>query len=154
ARIFRLQGKGSEAEQVYLRIVQITGQAVGEDNPEYARALSNLGTLQAERMRYEDAEKHLRQARTILMSTAEKKYSSYIVGVTTNLADICREQNRYSEAQALYEEALLAAERTNDKLLATVLDKFAMSTADQGRYAEAEGLMKRALAVRERELGG
>ena len=54
------------------------------------------------------------------------------------MAEFCRAQGRYAEAEPLYKRALEKARATND--LATVLSNLATAYEAQGRYAEAEPL--------------
>jgi tetratricopeptide (TPR) repeat protein len=72
------------------------------------------------------------------------------------LANLYREQGRYSEAEPLYKRSLVLSEHqlgSNHPDVATSLHNLAVLYSDQGRYSEAEPLYKRSLVLREHQLG-
>ena len=69
----------------------------------------------------------------------------------TNLADLYREQGRYTEAEPLYQRALHIREQalgSSHPQVAFPLNGLADLYREQGRYEEAEPLYQRALAIR------
>ena len=74
-----------------------------------------------------------------------------------SLAELYREQGRYSEAEPLYKRALEGNERVlgkNDLDTLAVLNNLALLYTEQGRFRDAEPLFKRALESNERTRGG
>ncbi len=72
----------------------------------------------------------------------------------TTLAKIYHAQDKYAEAEPLFERALAIREVSGSYPgLARSLNNMAQLCFEQGRYAEAEPLIKRSLAIREKALG-
>ncbi len=72
----------------------------------------------------------------------------------TTLAKIYHAQDKYAEAEPLFERALAIREVSGSYPgLARTLNNMAQLYFKQGRYAEAEPLIKRSLAIREKALG-
>ena len=74
----------------------------------------------------------------------------------TNLAALYKATGRYAEAEPLYKQSLVIAEKAlgpEHPGVAWKLQGLAGLYADQGRYADAEPLYKRALVIRVKALG-
>ncbi|GAB6051221.1 CHAT domain-containing protein [Magnetospira thiophila] len=73
-----------------------------------------------------------------------------------NLANLYKEQGRYTEAEPQYKRALAIREKVlgpDNVATASVINNLALLYQAQGRYAEAEPLYKRALAIMEKTMG-
>ena len=73
-----------------------------------------------------------------------------LVQSLVKLADACRAQGRYEQAEPLYLRALAQAEASfgaEHLTVAAVLNNLAVLLKKQARYAEAETLYSRALAI-------
>jgi CHAT domain-containing protein/tetratricopeptide (TPR) repeat protein len=73
-----------------------------------------------------------------------------------NLAFLYKEQGRFKEAEPLFKQCLVVAEKIyglDHPEVAGILNNLALLYRDEGRYAEAEPMMMRALKIRERTRG-
>lgn len=74
----------------------------------------------------------------------------------TLLGRAIADQNRHSEAEAIYRQALGYSEQNvgpDSSFVATILNNLASVLEDQGRYAAAEPFYKRSLDIRRKTLG-
>jgi CHAT domain-containing protein/tetratricopeptide (TPR) repeat protein len=78
----------------------------------------------------------------------------YLAGSLNNLANVLREQGKYTDAETLYREALARRRRFYPKQdhpnLAMSLNNLAVVLQDQGKYADAETFHREALEMRRR----
>ncbi|MBA2393515.1 MAG: tetratricopeptide repeat protein [Ktedonobacteraceae bacterium] len=70
-----------------------------------------------------------------------------VADALNRLAETCREQNKYAEAEPLYQRALLLAERdsSHELLTATILNNLAICLKMRRKYTEAERYYQRAI---------
>jgi tetratricopeptide (TPR) repeat protein len=85
------------------------------------------------------------------LTLAEKAANHSSVATTlNNLAELCRLQGKYDQAELLYKRALLYLEQTlgpEHPYVATVLENLTILYCDQGKYNQAEPLYQRTLLL-------
>jgi esterase/lipase superfamily enzyme len=104
--IERLYGENKIAAALPLaeRYVALTRQRYSEDNPEYATALTWLGSLYAAQQRFAEAEPLLKSA----LAVREKAFGPdhpLVATSLSNLANLYRREGRTAEAEALTKRA-------------------------------------------------
>ncbi|HEY3568229.1 MAG TPA: serine/threonine-protein kinase [Thermoanaerobaculia bacterium] len=106
AVLYQDQHRAADAEQLHRRALVIWEKALGPDHPRTALILTNLAnTLAAEPGKSGEAEALLRRA----IQIRERVLGSHhpqLASSLRSLADLCRDQKRYTEAEALYRRAL------------------------------------------------
>ncbi len=73
-----------------------------------------------------------------------------------NLGRLYRKQEKYAEAESLYQRALAMLEKAlgpDDLTVATCVSNIALLYVFQGRLTDAKPLFKRTLEIREKRLG-
>lgn len=148
------RGRYREAQAVLERALATATSALGNDHPEVAQSLSNLGNVHFYRGRYADAQALYERALTIREGAFGPEHP--LVATSLNgLASLYKEQGQDDAARPLYERALAIRERVlgaEHELVGASLNNLALIHYDQGRFAEAQNLQERALAIRERTL--
>jgi tetratricopeptide (TPR) repeat protein len=149
------QGKYAEAVPFAEQYVGLARQKFGEENGEFALAVSWLANVYNAQGRYAEAEPLYKRSLAIREKMLGPDHPD--VGTSlNNLAGLYDNQGRAAEAEPLYKRSLAIRENTlgsNHALVASSLNNLALLYKNQGRYAEAEPLYKRSLAIREKMLG-
>ncbi len=116
ANIYRKQRKGmanpflepenysSEAEPLYQRALAISEQQLGNEHPNVAAILNNLGELYQVQERYSEVEPLLQRSLAIAEQQLGSNHPNTALSLN-NLAEVYRQQGRYSEAESLYEQS-------------------------------------------------
>jgi len=149
------QGKYADAVPLAKRLLEIRKHTVGEDHPDYAATLNDLGVLYNAQSKYAEAEPLLKRALAIREKALGPDHPD-VAETLNNLAVMYGKQGRYAEAEPLYKRALAIDEKAlgpENPGLAPDLNNLAELYHTQGKYAEAEPLYKRALAIFEKALG-
>ncbi len=155
ARLYKSQGRYSEAEPLSLQALEITRSQLGQDHLSTAASLYNLAELYRLQGRYSEAEPLSLQALEITRSQLGQDHLSTAASLNS-LAVLYKLQGRYSEAEPLFLQAL---EITRSQLgqdhpdTATSLNNLAGLYESQGRYSEAEPLSLQALEITRSQLG-
>jgi CHAT domain-containing protein/tetratricopeptide (TPR) repeat protein len=134
------QGKYAEAIPITERYVGLARQKHGEESLEFATAISWLGNIFSGQGRTGEAEALYKRALTSFRDQAAR-YDH---------------QDRFADAEPLYQSALAIAEKTfgpDHTYVGGYLDDLALMYHAHGSYAEAEPLFKRALAIAEKQPG-
>ena len=148
AYLYRLQGKYSEAENFYLKALNIRKRSRYE-NPDVAQSLNNLAALYQLQGKYSEAEPLLLQALTL----SKRLFGENHLNVATslnNLAELYRLQGKYSEVEPLLLKALTLSKRLfgeNHIFIASSLNNLGLLFVSQGKYLEAEKFYLQALAL-------
>jgi len=155
AELYHDQGRFTEAEPLYKKVLSIYEKKFGPDNLAVTTALNNLGLLYSNQGRYTEAEPLFKRA----LSIHEKDLGSDLLGAAItlcNLGELYRLQSRYAEAEPLHKRALSIQENNlgpdNPNIVPT-LTNLGLLYLNQGRYTEAESLFKRAMSIDEKNLG-
>jgi tetratricopeptide (TPR) repeat protein len=106
---YHAQARYDEAEGCFDRCLEIFERAPGQNLPDLARALSNLGTLQKDRERYLEAESTHRRATKILESVLGSDHPD-LASAMNNLAETCRILGRQDKAEPLLRRAIAIRE--------------------------------------------
>jgi tetratricopeptide (TPR) repeat protein len=128
---------------------QALAERLGSDHPAVVRTLGYVGKCLQSLGDYRSAEPILREA----LARGEKALDSAstpFVRILYNVADLCLEQARFSEAEPLYEraaETLRSTAAPDRILLAQVLGRWAGVCSIRGRYADADKLFREAIAT-------
>ncbi|NET67072.1 MAG: tetratricopeptide repeat protein [Moorea sp. SIO1G6] len=141
------QGKYSEAIPLAQDALRIRKQLLGEEHPDIATSLNDLGLLYDAMGRYEQAEPLLNQALEMRRRLLGKEHPSVALSLN-NLAELYYSMARYSEAEPLYTQALEMRKRLlgdEHPDVAISLNNLAGLYYSMGRYEQAEPLYTQAL---------
>ncbi len=138
--------KHKDAEELMRRSLKIRKATFGEDSPEVAVSLDNLGTLFTRTNRRAEAEPLLRKSLAIRKKAGGPEAASAMA----TLANLLRDTGRRKEAEVLFRRALEALEKAhgpNSPLLTATLNGLAMCLHEERKLAEAEALYRRMIAI-------
>jgi tetratricopeptide (TPR) repeat protein len=156
-RVFMAIGRYVDAEVAFKRALEIRERALGPNQFEVGVSLNDLGTLYLQERKYEDAEKVLTRALTIMRG--ERKLGPthpFAATVMGNLARAYADQGKFAEAEPLYRKSIEIEEKTlgpEHPDVAVGLTNLALFYGTQGKFGEAEQLYRRAAAIYEKRLG-
>jgi len=154
ALLYRSQGRYSEAESLFLQVVEIHRRSLPEDHPSLAISLNNLAGLYESQGRYSEAEPLYLQALEIGRRSLPEDHPNLAIRLN-NLAALYYCQGRYSEAEPLLLQAVEIDRRSlpqDHPSLAMDLNNLAQLYKSQGRYSEAEPLFLQAVEIDRRSL--
>jgi tetratricopeptide (TPR) repeat protein len=106
AGFYRSLGYYEKAEPLYLEAKDIHGKVFGDEHPDYAASLNNLANFYLDLGNYEKSEALYLDAKYIrkkVLGAAHPDYSQSL----HNLANFYEKQNLFSNADPLFEEALV-----------------------------------------------
>jgi lipopolysaccharide biosynthesis regulator YciM len=149
------QGKFSEAAAVGERMPELWKQALGEDHPDYAASLNNLGRLYDSTLEYARAEPLYEQAADIRRKILGEEHPLYATSLNF-LAELYVKMGDYARAQPLN----VQARDIFKKVLGEEHPDYAMSLNDlavlyeaTGDHAKAEPLNVQARDIFKKVLG-
>ena len=149
------QGKYREAIPVAEKAVEVAKRTWGQEHPETAEALSNLGLLFQIMGDYAKAEPLFKEALRIQQKVLGPEHPDTAQSLNS-LGELCVAMHEYAKAEPLYQEAL----RIRLKVLgpehpgtAQSLNDLALLYWDIGEYAKAEPLYQQALRIYQKVLG-
>ena len=143
------QGKYSEAIPLAQDALRIRQQVLGEEHPDIATSLNDLGLLYDAMGRYEQAEPKLTQALEMRRRLLGNEHLDVALSLN-NLAGLYYSMGKYEDAEPLYKQALEMRRRLlRDEHLdvALSLNNLAGLYYVMGRYEDAEPLYKQALEM-------
>jgi esterase/lipase superfamily enzyme len=149
------QGKSDEAIPIAERYVALAREKHGEEDTEFALAITWLARLYRAQGRYAEAEPIFKRA----LAITEKALGpdDPVVGIRlNNLARLYEAQGRVKEAEPLYRRALAISVKAlgpDHPDVAGVRTNLGGLYKSLGRRAEAEPLLKSALATKEKVFG-
>jgi Flp pilus assembly protein TadD len=153
-RLFE-EGRFPEATEAARQLLEVQRGDVGEDHPDYATALSNLGVLLQRQGDLQGSEPLLRQALAIRKAVLGEEHADYATSLN-NLGELLALRGNHEEAEPLLRRALAIR---RDVLGAGHPD-YAMSLSSlglllhsRGDSAGAESLLRQALAIRRETRG-
>jgi tetratricopeptide (TPR) repeat protein len=148
ARVYYEQGKLTEARQEVSEILAIRQKALGPNSPYVASSLTDLAELSRRQKTYDEAVKLYQQSLAILESTNKPDLRERVKYVTLRLASVYEEQNKLTEALALYDKALaLQTDNRQGPERALTLARLARIHVQQQRNAEAQNLYQQAFEI-------
>ena len=125
---------------------------MGEDHPDYAVSLNNLGGLYYHMGQYEKAEPLVRQSLEIQKRMLGEDHPDYALSLD-NLASLYNNMGQYEKAEPLRRQSLEIRKRVLGEahpLYAMSLNNLASLYEDMGQYEKAEPLYKQALEIQKR----
>jgi len=148
--IVKRRGNLDEAEACYRESLEITRAAAGEDSPEIAVTLMNLGGIYRDKGEFAKAEPLLEDA----LARDRKVFLSPNVSLVrdmTSLAQVKVGLKKYPEAEALLKEATVALGKTgiarDHQAYADVGEVYVDVLLRMGRSDEAKTMLDAALAT-------
>jgi tetratricopeptide (TPR) repeat protein len=148
AQAYVAQQKFVEAEPAYLRALTIFQSVRGEEHPDVAAVLNNLGVLHKKHGQYTVAEPYFTRALAIKEKLLGADHPD--VGLSLrNLALLYAAQERYDVAEPLFRRGVTIQEKSPEGLeLAGSLEQHAAILRKMGRHAEADAAASRAQSIR------
>src|SRR5262249_10409797 len=161
--IYRLQGKGLEAERQYWHAIAIReGMARPDKDLQLAIIVRDLRGVYVAGRRYSGAEPRDAEAEPLYERVVAIREAALgarhrdVAASVVELAGVYLAQAKLDQAEAFYVRGLEIREQVLERehpLIASTLHALARLYADEARYAEAEPLYVRALQIREHVLG-
>ena len=152
---FYVQGKYAEGIGPGRKAMEIRGELLGQDHPDYAFSLNNLALLYRAKGDYVRAEPMLRQALALRKKTLGVDHPDYAQSLN-NLADLYVNMGYHARAEPMYREALVIRK----KALSVDHPDYAQSLSNlaglyqvRGEYARAEPMYREALAITKKAVG-
>jgi tetratricopeptide (TPR) repeat protein len=142
AAVYHDQGRAQEAEDLFLKTLEINRELHGDVHPNVFEACLNLGAFYRSQGRYEEAEQFL--TRAIDLGRELWNADSPLVAPMSSLATVYRDQGRYPEALAGYAEVLQILRRDFPPHFfgtGNALAGQGMTLTELGRYEEAEAAL-------------
>ena len=154
ATILLEKGDYEAAEKIGQQILYKRLQVLGEQHPDTFISLCNLALIFQHERRVE-AEEMIRQALKGQMNVLGVDHPNTLLAMSI-LASVLRDQGKFEEAKATYEETLEGLQKTlgseHPRTLITI-NSLAIVLRDQGNFEAAEQMTRRALGGLEKILG-
>lgn len=148
ALLYRKLGRYEESEALYLEVLKLLSELVGEDHPDYARCLENLAEVYITTGKYAEAWELLRQA----LNTSARVYGDnnpLASSIFNKLGVLFQQSGRYSEAEVHYQQALSIVGATDGSVETVEIENnLAGLYMKAGRYIEAEARFQHTLRLR------
>jgi len=145
---YKALGMFPEAISVFEQSMDIMRRNNRDTTFNYANVLANLASVKYETGDFSESESLGLSALSMFEAIDPK--SREVATVKNDLANLYRDERRFSEAERLYHEALSLNEarlHPNHPRIAKNLDDLACCHRELGRYEEARPLFERALAI-------
>jgi non-specific serine/threonine protein kinase/serine/threonine-protein kinase len=153
--VYRSLGLYPQAQDMLEKALRLLRGLHGERHLFVADALHNLGIVQSDQSRLDEAGALFREAvdiRTALLGPADPETGRSL----NSLASVLWSQGKFAEAEPLFERSLAVKEKAlgpDDPALASTLMNLGVLKHSQRKFGEAEAFFKRALAISEKALG-
>ena len=155
--VYYLYNKGNyfDATKYYLESLRIYKEVLGENHPDYATFLNNLGVLYKAQGNNSKAEHYYLESLRICKEVLGENHPSYASSLH-NLGELYHTQGNYTEAEKCYLESLriykeVLGEKHPD--YATILNNLGVLYKAQGNYSAAEQYYLESLRIRKDVLG-
>lgn len=145
----------SQAESLYRQALAMRERVLGQEHPDVAESLNDLGELYDHQGKYSEAES-LYQRALAIREQALGPQDPKVAESLNNLGELYSHRGKYNEAESLYQRALAIREQvlgSQHPKVAESLNDLGLLYYHQSKYAQAEPLYQRALAIREQTLG-
>ena len=153
-RLFE-EGRFSEATEAARQLLEVQRLGVGEDHPDYATALSNLGVLLQRQGDLQGAEPLLRQAMATRKAVLGESHPDYATSLN-NLGELLALRENHAEAEPLLRRALAIRREAlgeGHPDYAISLSSLGLLLHARGDSAGAESLLRQALDIRRETRG-
>ncbi len=134
-----------EAHDVALRACELDRRIYGPSHEYYAQSLNNLGYLETQIGRLEDARARFEEAARIQIAALGPTHVEY-ARTLDNIGQLLRMMGRSFDAEYFHREALAIREKNlskNDKDVIDSVSNLGLSLTAQGRYREASPYVQR-----------
>ncbi|MEM3986944.1 MAG: tetratricopeptide repeat protein, partial [Candidatus Methanomethylicia archaeon] len=145
----------NEAIDSFEKSLEILKKHFGDEHPDVADVLNNLGNVYNDQGKYADAEKMYKQALEIY----KKYFGNFHPNVATvliNLGNVYYKQGKYFSAEKMYKQALSIRKKHYGDVHPIVADLL-INLGDiyytQGKYSAAENVYKQALEIYKKYYG-
>ena len=155
AQQFERHGRLNDAEAHYRRSLEYTKKALGDSDPEVAKAMDRLATVLCAKSQYKEAEQLLVDA----LAMMEKAYYADHYNnapIAEHLADCLSAQGRYQDAEPLMKRAMDIYSKTlvgDHHEIFQATQKLAEIQCHLSKYPDAEALLKKAVKATDTPLG-
>ena len=153
-RLFE-EGRFPEATEAARQLLEVQRADLGEDHPDYATALSNLGVLLQRQGDLQGAEPLLRQALATRKAALGEGHPDYATSLN-NLGELLALRENHAEAEPLLRQALAIRREVlgeGHPDYAISLSSLGLLLHARGDSAGAESVLRQALAIRRETRG-
>jgi tetratricopeptide (TPR) repeat protein len=155
AMTFLTDGRWREAEELFVKVMEMRKSALGDEHPETLTTMSNLALALDNQGKYEAAEAMNRQTLSLKETMLGREHPSTLTTMS-NLALILDSQGKYEAAEAMNRQTLSLKEtvlgREHPSTL-TTMSNSALVLGRQGKYEAAEAMNRETLLISETALG-
>ncbi len=155
ASLYEEHGNSSQAEQIFLKTLNIRQKYLGLNHVDVAKSLIHLSDLYYNQGKYNQAEPLCQKALEIRKITLGEKNSDY-VKTLGKLASIYLGEGKYSEAEKLYFQGLVIKKEIfgeNDPSYLLSLNNIISLYITQGKYSQAEKYYLNILEIKKKTIG-
>lgn len=150
---YQMQNRMDEAEQEFLKGLQVSEKLGGTTSLQAYSALAILGRFYFETKNYPQAAEYLTQS----FDLAQKLYGqTFAFEMLDTIAQAYQGEHKFEKAEAAYKQMLVDDEVKNgpsSPSSAVGLEHLGVLYCDMGRYADAQGTLERAIAVDQKKFG-
>ena len=151
----RARADFADSRRHLIRAREIRENVFGKEHADVAETLNNLGWLESDQGRYQDAEPLIKDTLEVREKVLGPDHPDTAMSLN-NLAVLYQAQGQYTKAKPLFKRALEIREKVlgpDHPDAALGLGNLATLYRAQGQYTNAEPLYKRALEIHEKVFG-
>jgi serine/threonine protein kinase/tetratricopeptide (TPR) repeat protein len=155
ADVLGTRGRSAEAESLEWEALGLARNLLGNEHPNLAMPLGNLGSALLSEGKLPEAEIMLREAMAIERKLSGAEHPDLAISLDV-LAQVLRKQGKLEEAETMFCEGLVMRRKllgNEHPGVATSLNNLATVLSEQHKLPEAEAMYREALALRRRLFG-
>ncbi|NJL15189.1 MAG: tetratricopeptide repeat protein [Microscillaceae bacterium] len=152
ARTYNAMNKYTQAETLFLEVLAIYKQTIGENHIDYAKVMRALGITYYFMPDYQKSEQCLLAAKNINEKLGNQETLDYAY-ILTSLGNLYRFTQRYAEAEPIMRASLLILKKFNDPFYASALSNLALLYRGQGYLSQAITTSLEVLAIQKERFG-
>ncbi|KAH6866069.1 P-loop containing nucleoside triphosphate hydrolase protein, partial [Thelonectria olida] len=155
AGYFLYQGRWKEAEELFVRVMELRKRVLGEEHPSTLTSMANLASTYRNQGRWKEAEALQVRVMETRKRVLGEEHPSTLTSMA-NLASTYWNQGRWKEAEALEVRVMETSSRVlgeEHPSTLTSMANLASTYRNQGRWEEAEDLQAKELGICSRVLG-
>ncbi|WJI76705.1 CHAT domain-containing tetratricopeptide repeat protein [Mesorhizobium sp. C395A] len=148
-------GRTLEAEEILISLISQNRRMSGQHELELSQNYYDLGNLQRELGRLNEAERSLNSSLHLRLALLRED-SPEVAAIMVGLGNVRWQRGNYSEAKAIYEKAVITLDKpayNSRPEFANALNNLASTLVELGQFTEAMQLHRRALEIRKVSLG-
>jgi CHAT domain-containing protein/tetratricopeptide (TPR) repeat protein len=145
-----------ESEKLWRQFLEVCKATRGEEHPEYAKGLTQLGAMLIERGGRDEAKKSFDRAARIYLMTLrafDLDYAPWVLHLARMQAVLLRQADRAESLVRLSAEIYEACRGDTDPQYAECLNQLGHMHYDRQSYAQAETLFKQLIEIRKATVG-